>query len=149
MSMTPYSDEFMDATINNFYQGDPARGLAGVFVNLTLMIEENAETSRPQVKHEIQRHLIGVIHRRNNNIGNSALYVESPPGSVSAVQDLDECNSKELNDCHNEASCMNIWGSFRYKRVVKMKVKNISVYVYFFFVVVNVIQALKILTLIK
>lgn len=113
MSMTPFSDEFMDATVNNIYQGDPAKGLAGVFVNLTLMIEENQETIRPTLKNEIQRHLIGVIHRRNNNIGNSALFVESPPGSVSGIQDLDECMSRDLNDCHYEATCSNIWGTYK------------------------------------
>lgn len=112
MSMTPFSDEFMDATINKIYQGDASKGLPGVFVNFTLMIEENLETTRPTIRNEIQRHLIGVIHRRNNNIGNSALFVDSPPGSVSAVQDLDECLSHDLNDCHSEATCRNIWGSY-------------------------------------
>ena len=113
MSMTPFSDEFMEAKVNNIYQGDPAQGLAGVFVNLTLMIEENGETIRPALKGDIQRHLLGVIHRRNNNIGNSALFVESPPGSVSAIQDLDECSSHDLHDCHPEAVCSNTWGGFR------------------------------------
>ena len=113
MSMTPFSDEFMEGKVNNIYQGDPAQGLAGVFVNLTLMIEENGETTRPAVRGDIQRHLLGVIHRRNNNIGNSALYVESPPGSVSQIQDLDECTSPDLNDCNSDAMCSNVWGGFR------------------------------------
>jgi hypothetical protein len=112
MSMTPFSDEFMDVTLNNIYQGDASKGMAGVFLNLTLMIEEGLQTMQPNIRNEIQRHLIGVIHRRNNNIGNSALYVDSPPGSVSAVQDLNECLHYDLNDCHPEASCMNLWGSF-------------------------------------
>lgn len=103
----------MEAKVNNIYQGDPAQGLAGVFVNMTMMIEENGETVRPALKSDIQRHLLGVIHRRNNNIGNSALYVESPPGSVSNLQDLDECTSPELHDCHPEAICSNVWGGFR------------------------------------
>lgn len=113
MSMTPFSDEFMEGRVNNIYQGNPAQGMAGVFVNLTLMIDENKETLNPQLRGDIQRHLLGVILRRNNNIGNSALYVESPPGSISAVQDLDECLSNDHNDCHPEASCTNVWGSFR------------------------------------
>lgn len=113
MSMTPFSDEFMEAKVNKIYRGDATVGAAGVFVNMTLMLEENGETLRPNIKSDIQRHLLGVIHRRNNNIGNSALYVESPPGSVSNLQDLDECSSPELNDCHEEAFCSNIWGSFR------------------------------------
>jgi hypothetical protein len=113
MSMTPFSDEFMEGKVNNIYQGDPAQGMAGVFVNLTLMIDENKETLNPSLKNDIQRHLLGVILRRNNNIGSSALYVDSPPGSISAVQDLDECTSAEYNDCHPEASCTNTWGSYR------------------------------------
>lgn len=88
MSMTPFSDEFVDAKINEIYKGDPSKGLAGVFVNFTIMLEENAETLQQKIRHEIQRHLIGVIQRRNNNIGSSSLFVESPVGSVSAVQDL-------------------------------------------------------------
>ncbi|XP_055686295.1 uncharacterized protein LOC129791798 isoform X2 [Lutzomyia longipalpis] len=113
MSMTPFSDEFMEAHVNSIYRGDPSKGSAGIFVNVTLQLEENADTLRPTLKGDIQRHLLGVIHRRNNNIGNSALYVDSPPGSVTSLQDVDECMSTELNDCHPEAVCMNVWGSFR------------------------------------
>lgn len=88
MSMTPFSDEFMVAKVNKIYNGDAAQGAAGVFVNLTLELEENGDTLRPNLKSDIQKHLLGVIHRRNNNIGNSVLYVESPPGSVSNLQGL-------------------------------------------------------------
>ncbi|XP_062553131.1 uncharacterized protein LOC134218226 isoform X3 [Armigeres subalbatus] len=114
MSMTPFSDEFMEARVNGIYTTNPAStGLRGVFVNYTISMDENAETLRPQLKSEIQRHLLGVIHRRNNNIGNSALYVDSPTGAVSSVQDVDECTSDELNDCDDEAKCTNMFGTFR------------------------------------
>lgn len=86
MSMTPFSDEFMTAKVNSVYAGDRSAGQAGVFVNVTLQLEENAETSRPAVRHDIQKHLLGVIQRRSNNVGNSALWVDSPPGSVSNLQ---------------------------------------------------------------
>lgn len=88
MSMTPFSDEFMVARVNKIYNGDATQGAAGVFVNLTLELEENGDTLRPNLKSDIQKHLLGVIHRRNNNIGNSVLYVDSPPGSVSNLQGL-------------------------------------------------------------
>jgi hypothetical protein len=65
--------------------------MAGVFVNLTLMIDENEENLNASLKNDIQRHILGITLRRNNNIGSSALYVVSPPGSISAIQDLDEC----------------------------------------------------------
>ncbi|XP_030386913.1 mucin-2 isoform X2 [Scaptodrosophila lebanonensis] len=113
MSMTPYSDEFMDAKVNNIYRGDPNLGGSGVYVNLTLKLDESVETLRPNLRSDVQKHLLGVLHRRNNNIGNSVLYVSSPEGAVSALHDLDECQSRELNDCHVSASCTNTWGSFR------------------------------------
>ncbi|EFN80218.1 63 kDa sperm flagellar membrane protein [Harpegnathos saltator] len=112
MSMTPFSDEYMGSQINNVYQGDVSQGQGGVFVNTTLKLTYEPRTIRPSLAGELQRHLLGVIHRRNNNIGNSALYVDSPPGSISNLQDLDECASSELNDCHSSASCSNIFGGF-------------------------------------
>ncbi|XP_015609359.1 uncharacterized protein LOC107274607 isoform X2 [Cephus cinctus] len=112
MSMTPFSDEYMGSLVNNIYQGDVSQGQGGVFVNATLKLTYEPRTARPALAGELQRHLLGVIHRRNNNIGNSALYVDSPPGSISNLQDLDECVSSELNDCHSSAICTNTWGGF-------------------------------------
>jgi len=86
MSMTPFSDEYMGSLINNVYQGDVSQGQGGVFMNATLKLIYEARTIRPSLAGELQRHLLGVIHRRNNNIGNSALYVDSPPGSISNLQ---------------------------------------------------------------
>ncbi|XP_076679014.1 calcium-binding EGF-like domain-containing protein pawn isoform X2 [Andrena cerasifolii] len=112
MSMTPFSDEYMGSSINAVYQGDVSQGQGGVFVNATLKLTHEPRTIRPSLAGELQRHLLGVIHRRSNNIGNSALYVDSPPGSISNLQDLDECASSELNDCHSSAICANSWGGF-------------------------------------
>ncbi|XP_076180428.1 calcium-binding EGF-like domain-containing protein pawn [Ptiloglossa arizonensis] len=112
MSMTPFSDEYMGSSINGVYQGDVSQGQGGVFVNATLKLTYEPRTIRPSLAGELQRHLLGVIHRRSNNIGNSALYVDSPPGSISNLQDLDECASSELNDCHSLATCVNNWGGF-------------------------------------
>lgn len=86
MSMTPFSDEFMNAKVNSIYRGDRSQGNAGVFVNLTLQLEENAETARSTIRGDIQRHLLGVIQRRSHNVGNSAVWVESPAGAVSNLQ---------------------------------------------------------------
>uniref|UniRef100_A0A034V6W3 63 kDa sperm flagellar membrane protein n=1 Tax=Bactrocera dorsalis TaxID=27457 RepID=A0A034V6W3_BACDO len=121
MSMTPYSDEFMDARVNNIYRGDPNLGGSGVFVNMTIKLDESVETLRPNLRADVQKHLLGVLHRRNNNIGNSVLYVSSPEGSITALHDLDECQSRELNDCHASASCSNSWGSFRCACVVGLR----------------------------
>lgn len=45
-------------------------------------MQETPETSRSAVATDIQKHLLGVIRRRSNNVGASALYVDSPAGSV-------------------------------------------------------------------
>ncbi|XP_076259530.1 calcium-binding EGF-like domain-containing protein pawn isoform X2 [Rhynchophorus ferrugineus] len=113
MSMTPFSDEYLGSKVNNIYRGDRSQGQGGVFVNITLQLEENADTARPSVRGDIQKHLLGVIQRRSNNVGNSALWVDSPPGAVSSLQDLDECSSPELHDCHSQATCINTFGSFK------------------------------------
>ncbi|KAG7189129.1 hypothetical protein KM043_008697 [Ampulex compressa] len=112
MSMTPFSDEYMGSSVNGVYQGDVSQGQGGVFVNATLKLTYEPRTVRPSLAGELQRHLLGVIHRRNNNIGSSNLYVDSPAGSISNLQDLDECVSSELNDCHSSATCANTWGGF-------------------------------------
>ncbi|XP_014208200.1 uncharacterized protein LOC106639211 [Copidosoma floridanum] len=112
MSMTPFSDEYVGSQINNVYQGDVSQGQGGVFVNATLKLAYEPRTARQSLAGELQKHLLGVIQRRYNNIGKSALYVESPAGSISNLQDLDECASNELNDCHAQATCANTWGGF-------------------------------------
>lgn len=76
-------------------------------------MDESVETLRPNLRSDVQKHLLGVLHRRNNNIGNSVLYVSSPEGAISALRDLDECQMRDLNDCHPTATCENVWGSFR------------------------------------
>ncbi|XP_054280542.1 uncharacterized protein LOC128998442 [Macrosteles quadrilineatus] len=114
MQMTPFSDEFLGCRVNDMYTLPSSSGnLSPVFVNLTLQLEESAETLRPAVKKDIQRHLLGVIHRRSNNIGSSSLWVDSPAGSVSQLQDLDECQHPELHDCHQVATCSNTFGSYQ------------------------------------
>lgn len=88
MSMTPFSDQFLDARVNKIYNGNASQGAAGVFVNMTLQLEENGDTLRTNVKQDIQKQLLGVLHRRNNNIGNSVLYVESAAGAISNLQGM-------------------------------------------------------------
>ncbi|KAI5693232.1 hypothetical protein M8J75_011495 [Diaphorina citri] len=110
MSMTPFSDIFMAARIHNIY---PAKN-NGLTLNMTLQLAENADTLRPPITGELSKHVQGVIHRRQNNVGNSALWVDNSPGVVSLVQDINECSSPELNDCSPAARCTNVFGSFQY-----------------------------------
>ncbi|CAB3383733.1 Hypothetical predicted protein [Cloeon dipterum] len=107
MGMTPFSDDFMGAKVNAFTAGPP------LVANMTLQLAETAETVRPGVRNDVQRHLIGAITRRNNNVGDSALWVDKASGAVSGVADVDECANAELNDCHAKATCTNIFGTYR------------------------------------
>lgn len=110
-SMTPFSDEFVGGSVNSIHRGDINN--QGVFVNYTILIQESPETLRSAIATEIQKHIVGVIRRRSNNVGASAVWVDTPAGSVLPLQDLDECASSELNDCHQLAICTNTWGGFR------------------------------------
>nr|CAH7744786.1 unnamed protein product [Callosobruchus chinensis] len=112
MSMTPFSDEFLAAKVTAIYRST-APTSSGVFVNATLQLDETADTARPAVRTDIQRHLLGVIQRRGNNVGESAIWVDGPAGAVSSLQDLDECSSPELHDCHSLAKCVNVFGGFK------------------------------------
>ncbi|XP_059058878.1 uncharacterized protein LOC131852243 [Achroia grisella] len=110
-SMTPFSDDFVSGSVNSVHRGDEDN--QGVFVNYTILIQETPETQRSPIATDIQKHILGVIRRRSNNVGTSALWVDTPAGSVLPLKDVDECASPELNDCHQLATCTNTWGGFK------------------------------------
>ncbi|CAG9794257.1 unnamed protein product [Diatraea saccharalis] len=56
-------------------------------------MQESPETLRTAVATEIQKHVLGVIRRRSNNVGASALYVDTPAGSVLPLRGT-------ANSCH-------------------------------------------------
>lgn len=83
--MTPFSDLFLGARVNNIYTSRNSNIASPVFVNMTIQLGESQETLRTGVKQDLQKHLMGVIQRRSNNIGASALWVDSPNGVVSQI----------------------------------------------------------------
>ncbi|XP_050058949.1 uncharacterized protein LOC114126396 [Aphis gossypii] len=111
-SMTPFSDTFVGVKINNVYMSKTTPGMP-VMVNATVQLTENAEHLRSSVKQDVQKQLTGALQRRNNNVGTSGLWVDSPVGAISQLHDLDECNSPELNDCHPLGKCTNVFGTFQ------------------------------------
>lgn len=88
MSMTPFSDDFISARVHNIYAGNESQGSPGVYVNMTIQLDGNTESARNYIQSDLQKQLIAVIHRRNNNIGNSALYVDQPAGSISSLHGM-------------------------------------------------------------
>lgn len=108
-SMTPFSDEFVSGSINSVH-----RELgSGVYVNYTILMSESGEMLRPAVGAEMHKQVLGVLRRRSNNVGASALWVDHLAGAVAPLKDLDECATPEYNDCHQLAHCINTWGGFR------------------------------------
>ncbi|KAG1693486.1 sperm flagellar membrane protein [Nymphon striatum] len=98
---------FYGSTINKFY---PMGGK--VVVNATFTLEKNPDTLSDNIRQKLQRELIRVIANRNQNIGDSVLYVDGPLNPVPGVQDVNECSSPEYNDCGENSECENIFGSF-------------------------------------
>lgn len=83
--MTPFSDLFLGARVNNIYTSRNSNIASPVFVNMTIQLAESPETLRTPVKQDLQKHLMGVIQRRSNNIGSSSLWVDNPTGVVSQI----------------------------------------------------------------
>ncbi|XP_046403761.1 uncharacterized protein LOC124169248 isoform X2 [Ischnura elegans] len=110
MSMTPYSDDFLGSRINGFKKASGNDGNSNVVINATLEI---VDSGGPLDSDRLHNHLMGVVRRRRNNIGDSALWVESPDGAFSPIMDVDECSQPELNDCSSGAECTNLYGLFK------------------------------------
>jgi hypothetical protein len=86
--MTPFSDTFVGAKINNVYTSKTTPGTP-VMVNATVQLTENAEHLRSSVKQDVQKQLTGALQRRNNNVGTSGLWVDSPAGAISQLHGND------------------------------------------------------------
>jgi len=82
--MTPFSDTFVGVKINNVYMSKTTPGMP-VMVNATVQLTENAEHLRSSVKQDVQKQLTGALQRRNNNVGTSGLWVDSPAGAISQL----------------------------------------------------------------
>lgn len=75
----------MGARVNDIYTSRNGNSSPPVFVNMTVQLGESPETLRVPVKQDLQKHLMGVIHRRSNNIGSSPLWVDTPNGAISQI----------------------------------------------------------------
>ncbi|CAG2162099.1 unnamed protein product [Oppiella nova] len=99
---------YLGSKVNKFYS------VAGkTIVNASINLELNNATSNPSIKRYVQQDLTRVIAVRNNNIGESQLWVEGSLNAIPRVEDLNECSNTDLNDCSKHAKCVNEFGTFR------------------------------------
>ncbi|KAI8441653.1 hypothetical protein MSG28_015207, partial [Choristoneura fumiferana] len=90
-SMTPFSDDFVSGSVNSVHR---ELGNQGIYVNYTILMQKPPEPTRPAVAGDIQRHILGVLDRRSNNVGSSELWVDSPAGSVAPLKErISDVNS--------------------------------------------------------
>lgn len=107
-SLSRLSKVFMGIRVNRFFSAG-----GKMLVNASIDLELNNITKSPTIKRIVQQELSRVITLRNNNIGDSALWVDASSNSVPRVDDVNECLNNELNDCSSNAFCINEFGSFR------------------------------------
>ena len=107
-ALTRLSKVFMGVKINKFYTAS-----GKLVVNASIELEQNNVTKNSGIKRVVQQELSRVIALRNNNIGDSILSIESSATSLPRVDDVNECQSGELNDCSANAVCHNEFGSFK------------------------------------
>ncbi|KAF2367714.1 SEA domain [Trinorchestia longiramus] len=107
---------FKKSAMKSIYLGNKVEKFytlgGNVIVNSTVKLEDNPSTRSQDIKRSLQRHLIKVIQAHNNNIGNSALWVDGPLNPIPVVDDVNECSSGSLNDCHEHATCINEFATF-------------------------------------
>ena len=107
-SLSNLGKVFLGAKINRFYS------VAGkTIINATINLELNNATNSASIKKIVQQELSKVIAVRNNNIGDSQLWVEGSLNAIPRVDDINECSASELNDCSKFAKCINEFGTFR------------------------------------
>lgn len=107
-STSKLSKVFLGSKINRFYS------VAGkTIVNASINLELNNSTNSPSIRRYVQQELTRVIAVRNNNIGESQLWVDGSLNAIPRVEDLNECSNNELNDCSKYGKCFNEFGTFR------------------------------------
>ncbi|RXG69585.1 hypothetical protein Avbf_06347 [Armadillidium vulgare] len=61
----------------------------------------------------VQAALEGSLQHSNYSLGGGAVYARKEPSSILAATDFDECSFEEHNDCHENALCINLVGTFK------------------------------------
>ena len=81
MTQTTMKDIYMGNAVNSFYS------LGGrLILNTTVSLLDTPQTRLRQVKTELQRQMLKVIKAKDNNIGDSTLFVEGPLNPIPGVQ---------------------------------------------------------------
>jgi len=107
MESTPLADNYVSSAVNRFYA--IGNKLA---VNVTVFMEHSPATLAVTLRPTMKKLLADAIRRYGNQLGTSPLSVEELTSPVPLIQDLNECESEELNDCSLDAKCVNAPGTY-------------------------------------
>ena len=83
MADTAVASLYIDSAINKFYTlGNK------VLMNATILLEQAPDMLGVAFRPQLQKYIATAIQQRNNNIGNSRLWVDGPLNPVSALQGI-------------------------------------------------------------
>lgn len=105
------SKYFMGAKVNKFFSAKNK-----VWANVTINLESNNVTKSTTIQTVAMQELLKVVSNKqssHSSFGDSTIQLDSSRDSMSKLVDVNECASKDLNDCSKHASCINEFGSFK------------------------------------
>lgn len=121
---TNLAKQFMGIKVNKFFERK-----GKVWVNMSVSLELNNLTKSEKIQTLVTQELQKVILNQqqsstnsNNNrqssfksLGDSTIVLDTSntKETISRLSDINECSSKELNDCGKHASCINDFGGFQ------------------------------------
>lgn len=105
---TSLFEQFRGARVNKFFE---RRGKVHVNVSLSLMLNQTLKNER-SAQSLVGQELAKVSQQRTKPLGESTIVLDGSRDTISRLADVNECSSKELNDCSKFATCTNDFGGF-------------------------------------
>jgi len=105
---TSLAKQFMGTRVNKFFEKK-----GKVWVNMSVNFELNNLTKTDKIQSVAAQELMKVTQAKQKPLGDSTLVLDGTKETVSRLTDLNECASRDLNDCSKYASCVNEFGGFQ------------------------------------
>lgn len=116
MQQTSLQKQFMGARVNKFLERRDR-----IWANVSVNLELNNITRNEQNIQKIMAQELTKLQRQRQALGDSTIVLDaafresasaSPSPAFSKLQDINECASRDLNDCSKHATCTNEFGGF-------------------------------------